>query len=237
MKNLMLFTLAFVSVVSAFFVSCAIFITVGNGDLVTLEKNVSSFQKVHCDGSAEIRFHASTEYRIIITADSNLIDNIETSVGNNTLKIGTKYGNYSFTKFIVDVYCPALTGISMSGSGKFSTCDTITVSTFKSEMSGSGKVEGTIECDTFIARITGSGKINITGNCINSNITSSGSGNFNGFDFIMKDAVIDITGSGKADVHVTDYLKAIISGSGSINYLGDPSIDSHITGSGRITKM
>ena len=219
----------FAGLIPLFFVSCAIFINVGNGDLVSIEKNVSPFEKVNVSSSAEVRFYASPEYKIIITTDSNLIDMVETNVRNNTLNIGTRYGNYSFSKFFVDIYCPAITGVSMSGSGKFTTDETITVSAFESEMSGSGKIEGTIDCETF------SGKI--SGNSDDSNISISGSGNFNGFDFIMKDAVVSITGSGKADVHVTDHLKAIISGSGSINYRGDPGLDSHVTGSGKITKM
>ena len=224
-------------IIATVLVSCAILINVGNGDLVSIEKNVSLFEKVNCGGSAEVRFHASPDYKIIVTADSNLINNIETVVENKTLSIWAKYENYSFTTIIVDIYCPVLTGISISGSGKFTSDDTITVSSFESEVSGSGKIEGTIDCETFLVKISGSGKINISGNCNNSNVSISGSGNFNGFDFNVKDAIISITGSGKADVHVSDYLKAIITGSGSINYRGNPVVNSQITGSGKITKM
>jgi len=224
-------------VISAILVSCAFFTDIGNGDLVSVEKNVSLYEKVNVNDSAEVHFHTSTEYKIIVTADSNLIDNVETGVGNKTLSIGTKYGNYCFTKFLVDIYCPALTAISMAGSGKFIADETITVPAFESEISGSGKIEGIIDCETFSAKISGSGKINISGKSNDSNISISGSGIFNGFDFIMKNTVVSITGSGKADVHVTDYLKAIITGSGSVNYRGNPIVNSYITGSGKITKM
>ena len=237
MKNLAVMAMTFSLGISMTFVSCIIFTMVGNGNLESTERSVSSFEKVHVSGCAEVSFHASQEYRIVVTTDSNLIEKVETNVRSNTLNIGTKSGNFSFTKFLVDVYCPTLTGVSISGSGEFKSNDVITVSKFESEISGSGKIEGTIECEKLYAGISGSGKIIVSGNGRDSNIKIAGSGKFNGTNFIMNDAAINISGSGSANVYVTDNLKARISGSGKINYRGDPKMDSSISGSGVIHKL
>ena len=219
-------------------VSCTFPIMIkGNGNLITSEKTVSEFEKINISGSAEVRFHASQEYRAVVTVDENLDEYVEVVTRGDRLYIGTKSGSYSFTKYLVDVYCPALTGVSVSGSGSFKNTDKITVSTFETSVSGSGRIEGIIDCENFSSRISGSGKMIFAGNVKNAEIGISGSGKFEGDEFIVNDATVRISGSGKIDVHVTNNLKASISGSGKINYRGEPKIESNISGSGSIRKM
>ena len=221
-------------------VSCNLNLTLvrGNGNLVTSEKSVSAFEKIACRGGVEVRFHASEKYRAVVTVDSNLDEYVEISTRDNVLTIGTQRGyNYKFTKFTVDVYCPVLTGVSISGSGNFVSVDKITASTFAADISGSGRVDGTIECDNFNGKISGSGRITTTGTCGNATVSISGSGNYNGNEFEAKNATVTISGSGNVNLYVTDQLNANISGSGNITYRGEPKVDSKVSGSGRIRKM
>jgi len=238
MKYLRIISLIFTIVISAVFVSCGtIFPIKGNGNLTSSEKTFSSFEKINVIGTAEVRFYASREYKTVVTVDSNLLEYTEIVTRGNTLNIGIKNGNYLFTKYLVDVYCPLVTGVSVSGSGRFEGKDKINVSTFTSDVSGSGRIEGTIECETFSAEITGSGYITVTGNSRDLDIDISGSGNFNGLEFSINNATVHISGSGKVNINVYENLNVDISGSGEINYLGSPKIDSKISGSGRLKRI
>jgi hypothetical protein len=240
MNRLNKFLMATVICISVGYVSCdkCIFPIKGNGHLVTLEKNVSAFEKINDLGSAKVRFHASEEYRAVVTVDENLDEYIEVFTKNNTLYIRPRIGHSCvFTKFIVDVYCPVLTGISISGSGSFEGIDKISASTLEIYVMGSGKVAGTVECDNLSVKISGSGKITVDGYSTDANIAISGSGRYNGNDFSIKNASVNISGSGHANIFVTDNLIAKISGSGNINYRGEPKIDYKISGSGRIRKL
>ena len=241
MKKMNIFVLIVIMGISAGFVSCIdidahIFVK-GNGILETSERIVSPFEKIHGSGSVKIRFHASQEYRVVVTVDSNLEQYVKIGTRNNVLEIGTRNGSYSFTKYLVDVYCPTLSSVSMSGSCDFFADDAIFVSTFESNLSGSGKLNGTIECDHFSAKITGSGKMTVFGNSTDSDITISGSGDFYGDEFYVNNADIHISGSGKANIRVADYLKARISGSGVINYRGNPRTDISVSGSGHVNHL
>jgi len=210
----------------------------GNGRLMTYEKSVSVFEKIDCEGSANVHFYASDEYRTVITVDSNLEEFAEVFTKNNTLHIRPKRG-YSciFTKFLVEVYCPTVTEVSLSGSCDFSGKSKIVTPSLETTISGSGKMIGTVECDSFSGKISGSGKIAIDGVAKDANIVISGSGKFDGADFNIKDAIVKISGSGDANIWVDDILKVNISGSGRINYRGEPEINSSISGSGRIRRM
>jgi hypothetical protein len=238
MKNLNIFTLLLITVISMIYVSCGnLFPMIGNGNLAASERRVSAFEKISSGGSSEIRFHASREYRVVVTTDSNLIDFVTTDIRNNVLNIGFKRNSYSFTKIYVDVYCPTLIGVSISGSGSFTGNDTIITSTFDSIVSGSGEINGTIECNNFSAKITGSGKINISGNGKDLDIIISGSGTFSGNNFAINNAAVRVSGSGRANIFVSENLNVGITGSGEVNYRGSPRIESKVSGFGRINKL
>jgi hypothetical protein len=224
--------------ISISLVSCGkIFPEKGNGKITTTEQSVSSFSKIDVSGSEDVRFHASDEYRVEVTADENLQDVVKIKTESNTLKIGRKHGMYKFTTFEVDVYCPVVTAIAVSGSGDFNAVDKINTSSFSVTVSGSGNVGGEIECDNFDARISGSGEITISGSSSNADIHISGSGKFHGENFVTNNADAKISGSGDLYLNIIDHLNARISGSGKVYYYGNPQIDSNISGSGRIISL
>jgi hypothetical protein len=159
MRNFKIIGMILIIGISAGFISCNILPIIGNGSLVSSKKNVSSFEKVSSGDNSVVRYHASQEYRVVITTDSNLIKIVTTEVSDNTLKIGTS-GYYIYTKLVVDVYCPVLTGVSISGSGSFNSDDKITASVFEPTVSGFGSIKyrGTPKID-FNGSGSESGKI------------------------------------------------------------------------------
>jgi hypothetical protein len=207
----------------------------GNGDMITSERTVSAFEKIQISGSAVVNYRTSQEYRVVVTVDSNLEEYTRVYTDGNVLKIGTKNGkSYSFTKYIVDVYCPTLSAISVSGSVRFNGIDKISVSTFTLRISGSGNIDCYIECNKFNAAISGSGEIDVSGSAKEMNVTASGSATINGREFQTNNAIFNISGSGKISIWVLDYLKAKVSGSGKVTYRGNPKIDYSTSGSGRL---
>jgi hypothetical protein len=230
-----IYTFVLMVSVSVVFMSC---ITIGNGNIITDERNLLPFKEITVSGGTEVRFHASTEYRAVVTIDSNPNEYFETIVRNEVLIIKYKpLRTYSFTKEIVDIYCPSIIGISISGSGRFEIIDKITTPVFKTHISGSGIIYGIIECNSISAHISGSGEINVTGSSQDAEIDISGSGDFNGTEFKINDCSIDISGSGKANVFVENNLDGKTSGSGRIKYRGNPKIDFRSSGSGRIERI
>ena len=245
----------FAAGIAVIFVSCRAAVPIkGDGIMVTSEKSIAPFENMEISGDALVYFHPDREYRAVVTVDSNLEDYVEVFTKNKTLHIGSKKrGSYLFTQFIVDVYCPGLAGVSISGSARFEGKNTITVPRFRSQISGTGKIEGNFECDDFStaisgsgeiagyiacsrfrADISGSGKIAVNGNSNDTNITVSGSGVFTGNEFKTNNANIRISGSGNMHIWVVENLKANVSGFGTIKYRGNPKIDFKGSGSGRL---
>jgi hypothetical protein len=241
--------------ISAALISCHSLTHIkGNSAMVTSERAVSPFEKIQISGSAAVNYHASQEYRAVVTVDSNLAEYTRVYTEGDTLIIGTENGkSYSFTNYTVDVYCPKLNAVSVSGSVRFIGMDKINTSTFKLSISGSAKINGTFECDNFSARISGSwdmesriecnkfdadisgsGKMDVSGTAKEMSISVSGSVIFSGKEFLTGNADVNISGSGNISIWVLDYLKARVSGSGKVRYRGNPKIDYTGSGSGRL---
>ena len=228
----------------------------GNGNIVTREKSAGPFDRVYVGGRAIINYRHSEEYRVLVTIDSNLEERLDIFTRNNTLNIGPKHGQNIFpTEFIVDVYSPSLSGVSLSGSVEFNGKDTIKTKDFKLNISGSGKAEGTIECEnfstnisgsglidlnvisnTFSADISGSGKINLSGSSGELDVLISGSGSFDGGEFQTNNASVRVSGSASIYVLAVNFLRVRISGSGGLRYRGNPIIDFNISGTGQLGK-
>ena len=238
MKKLSVIFASFLIGISICLVSCNIHYSTntirGDRNIITSEEAVSPFREIYISGSATVNYHASSEYRVLLTVDSNLLEYVEIDTKGNTLHIGTENGNYSFTKFVVDIYCPHITKVSSSGSVDFECMDKMVVPTFEATISGSGNLKGTFECDDFSVCISGSGDVAVVGESKNSTINISGSGDFKGREFKTNNTKVQVTGSGDVRVWVMDYLNADISGSGDIVYRGSPKIDFNTSGSGRI---
>ena len=226
----------------------------GNGNMLSSEKPVSAFDSIRISRNATVNFHVSPEYRALVTVDSNLDEYVRVYTEDGVLRIGAQRGrNYNFTRYIVDVYAPSLSGVTISGSGRFEGRDRIIARSFNLNVTGSGKIEGAFECDYFSAgisgsgdivahvscnslnaRISGSGTIRLTGSSSDFDIVISGAGDVLGREFQTRDADLRISGSGRINIWVLENLRANISGAGRVTYRGSPKIDFRGSGAGRI---
>lgn len=126
---------------------------------------------------------------------------------------------------------------NVSGSGELTVRGT--AKNFSSDVSGSGRVIMNMQVESRSNfGISGSGKIEASGVSRELFTEISGSGRVMGSDFQVKRCEIRISGSGNVDIAVQDELDANISGSGSVNYRGNPAkVNSNSTGSGRVSKV
>ncbi|MDR1302702.1 MAG: DUF2807 domain-containing protein [Treponema sp.] len=245
MKKFALFNLAFIIAVSVVCASGNSDRIRGNGNTVISDRTMTTFEKIQIttaysnhngsDGKSIIRIHSSEEYRLSLTIDSNLNQYVEMNATNNVLKIETT--RRLANDFIVDIYSPKISGISINAIGKVEIIDKINVPSFLVEITGAGEIDGNIECEIFSANINGAGKFTMIGASKDAEINISGACMFNGEDFKINNASIQISGAGTATIWAVDNLAANISGFGSIKYRGSPNTILGRSGFGSIKKM
>ncbi|WP_299435822.1 head GIN domain-containing protein [uncultured Maribacter sp.] len=214
----------------------------GNGNVTRINRTTSDYDAIAVSGWFDVNIVDGNEGEITIKGEENLLEYIKTEVKNNKLVIKVEKGiNLKPSSWndgiVITVPVKTINAVSLSGSGDIIGKTTINTTNFNTAMSGSGDITLDINSSTINASMSGSGDINLSGSTTNFDATISGSGDIKAFDLIADN--VNATISGSADIKVTakQKLKARVSGSGDINYKGNPvKIDTKVSGSGDITK-
>jgi hypothetical protein len=105
-------------------------------------------------------------------------------------------------------------------------------------VSGPGAVElnnlSVLRLETTLA---GPGRVSLSGVVDTQKVRNSGPGEFDGRRLQSSDADVDLSGLGDVTLCVRRSLRARVSGNGSIYYVGDPDVDSQVTGMGSVVQI
>lgn len=190
----------------------------GSGKVVSENRPVSGFTSIDLRGSANVYVIIGGAESVVVKADDNILPLIETSVRNNQLVISTK-NNSSFTStnpVRVDVTMKSLDDVALTGSGMINVPE--------------------LSADQFKVNLPGSGNINVAGEVNQVDIKLGGSGIASCGGLKAKSATVNLSGSGNVTVFASESLDATLSGSGTIQYNGNPAdVSKNLTGSGMIT--
>ena len=213
----------------------------GKGPVVTESRTVGSFTEIEFSVPGNIRYEQGETREIIIEAQKNIIDVIETRVSGDQLKIYVRNNTNlkSHEDITIIVKGPGVHTIALQGSANLNIPGIFTPTNAKLSLSGSGNIDiSSIETNRLDLSISGSGNIRIDdGVAETENITISGSGNVDLEGVEARKAKTQTSGSGNITVFVNEELDAKISGSGDVNYKGTPVVNADISGSGRVRKL
>ena len=206
----------------------------GSGNIITQEREVSEFSKVHLKGSGKVFLTPGKKQSLEIKTDDNIMPLIESDVSGNKLTIS--HGNHHLrpTSFEVYITLENLEGVRISGSGDIIGKGRFVTDTLVTEISGSGDMDLEVETGLLETKISGSGSIHLSGKAEDYTVSISGSGKINAFDVDAKHVSVKISGSGDCRVSTSESLDAKISGSGDVYYRGRPQINTKISGSGSL---
>jgi hypothetical protein len=201
------------------FSSCTKSIT-GEGPTATQIRQVATFNKVKINGSGDVEIVPSNTQQVIISGYTNLLEVYESKVVNGELQLGFEpRKNIRNDNIKVRIEIPDIRGVNINGSGDF-------------------MINGFLQGTDLHTLINGSGRIRIQSSSFNStSYNINGSGDIFAAGIPSKTSEATITGSGFIELNCTQNLKARISGSGTIDYYGNPpTTDISISGSGVVRK-
>ncbi len=193
--------------------------TRGSGKILSDTRTVPAFTKIVVAGSGDVIFKKGDKREVIIEADDNIWESVETNVNNEgELVLGMKSGSWNnmHLKFIITN--PTLEGVQIRGSG-------------------SVEVENNFEGQKLLSNISGSGSVRYKGGKVQQHeVSINGSGSVLAEKLDANDVEVSISGSGSAKIMAQKTLNARISGSGSVMYSGAANVNKSIFGSGSVVK-
>ena len=229
----------------------------GSGATITEELNLEDFHSIDASGSWDVTIEQADQQRVEVTGQQNIIDDIKRDVNNGVWDMSLQddecYENFNLT---VRIWIPDLRAIDLSGSGRivlnsFDSLQNLDIDisgsgiifqsgvmnieeSFTVNSSGSGDVTANLHASRILLDFSGTGAADLTGSTDYQSISIEGAGNIAAFDMISDTAVVDISGTGNLELTVEEYLNVFISGTGDVYYRGYPTVDSNITGTGRL---
>lgn len=188
----------------------------GSGVMKTETRSASGFSRIQLKAVGDVTVRQTGHESLKIEAEDNILPLLETKVVKGTLELGMKQG-YNLRKhkpirFTVEVR--SLEGISLTGAGNISVAN--------------------IRGAKLAAALTGSGNIRLQGKAEDLTVSLAGAGNYEGSGFSTRRAKVTLSGTGDAQVNVSEELDARVSGVGSITYAGSPKVHKSVTGVGSV---
>ncbi len=212
----------------------------GNGNTITQTRQTANYDKISVAGSFDVQLVRGEEGDITLKGEENLLEHIRVYVKNNVLILKVKDNinlSSSWNKTItIEVPVNEIAGVKLSGSGDISTQTTLEATDFNAAISGSGDISLAIEATNLYVQVSGSGDIDLSGSAEDLSVKVSGSGDVNAYGVVAQDATVTVSGSADVTLTVKGTLNAKVSGSGDIQYKGNPKkVASKVSGSGDVT--
>ncbi len=237
MKRIYTGSLVAILIAGMFSVTSCLNTISGEGELTIAGRNLEPFTKVELDIDANLILTDSLQQSCMISAQENLMPEIETKIRGEKLIISSEKNIHSEKPVTIYLSVNRLSAIELNGSGNITATNNIKTSDLHIDISGSGNMELSPVCDKLKAEISGSGKLDLAGSSNESSMEISGSGIIDAFNHNTGNCRVDISGSGMANVFPSGVLKADVTGSGKVRYKGNPTdIKPSVTGSGSIEK-
>ena len=214
----------------------------GDGSDVTVTRNIAPFQSLHNSISAEVTVVRGDTYQVKIEGESNVIEALATDVKDGELVIRFPFlRDVKITrKLHITVTTPGeLSEVSNSGSGGIRSDGLFKSAAMRVRNSGSGGIDLELRTDHLDISMSGSGNIRVKGRAGKLECNISGSGHIRGDDLAVDEhSEIHVSGSGSCTITTNGVIEGRISGSGGINYGGNPSeVNVTHSGSGRAHKI
>ena len=236
------------------FVSCSLLLTTmtyaqwssnqkikGNGKVITEKRTTASYDGIAITGFFDVELVSGKEGNITIKGEENLLPYIKVEVVDQVLKISTEKNTYISTskrsQIIIIVPFESINQVSLTGSGDVITKNNIKTKSFSAKLIGSGDMNLDVETNDFDVNLSGSGDLILTGKTENFNSDLNGSGDIDAGELKAKNVKVSVSGSGNSKIFCSESLYARVSGSGDIEYIGDPKKkDTKVNGSGAISR-
>lgn len=206
------------------------------GKVITEEREVSGIESISIGSSMNLIIEQTGSESIRIEASENIIPNITTEIINGELKITLDHPGFTgFKPINCYVNVKDLKAIKVSSSATLK-CDNLETEDLSVKMSSSSRGSINVNVTSLEILISSSANLTISGEADSQNVKVSSSGDLNAFDLVSKDCNIEVQSSGSANINVTENLDVKVHSSATVNYKGEPKVNSDISSSGSLKK-
>jgi hypothetical protein len=175
--------------------------------------------------------------RLTVSADENVIDDLDVGVSGSTLRIRVKSGvSISNATLSAGVTVASLEGIEAAGTARIRLADELRAAALTLVESGSSLIRGAIAGGKVEVDLQGASLAKLTGSANDLKANADSSSGLDGNGLAVGGLTIDLSGASSARLRIIRTLSARLSGSSSLIYRGSPRIlRADVTGGSSLT--
>lgn len=187
-----------------------------SGETKTEVRSVEPFSQIDLAAIGKVEIAIGDEFRVQVTADSNILPHVTTELVAGRLRLGLADGldlpDQTEIRFVL--HMPRIERAIVSGAG---------------DLELNGELGSAVELE-----LSGAGTIRAQGKVAQVSAIISGAGNLELHELAADNATVVISGAGNARVHASGSLEATISGVGDVLYRGAAHVQARVTGIGHV---
>ncbi|MBL7846906.1 MAG: DUF2807 domain-containing protein [Cyclobacteriaceae bacterium] len=199
----------------------------------TLE--LPEFKSIYVNSNYTVLLKQTNKQEVVVEALAEILEVSEFKVENGILMINIERKPESSSKSIwakmddiklnptmkVYISMKNVTELRVNGAGKIQSENSISADQLTVGMSGNGILDVDIKGNAVTAEVSGSGTLTLRGYATSLIATVSGSGNLKGFDCPMESVNLKVSGSGNADLNVSNSADIFVFGNGNVKLKGN----------------
>ena len=180
-------------------------------------------------GDLEYTQSLNGESGVTLIVSEDLVDKVEATIRHSRLvvayKRGTKHHFTANSQLKVIAHSPALSAVSVNGSGDVMLRGPIHTESLTLHINGSGDIEAhDLTSQRVSVNINGSGDVQLAGKAREARYDINGSGDIDCDQLYCLHVNAMINGSGDIDCYASESINASINGSGDVDCSGHPKI-------------
>jgi hypothetical protein len=197
----------------------------GNGNVVKETRDVTGFTGVHVSSGIDVYLSEGDQYEVVVEADENLIEVIETDLKGDMLVVGTDQVNIRRAEAKrVHVTLPHLKELKISSAGDCKGQTPFHCGDLRLSISSAGDMSLEVEADRIVLDISSSVDAKITGKANLLDASLSSAGDLDAYDLEARSVEVNVSSAGDARVFATEEISMSASSAGNIYYRGDPKV-------------
>ena len=199
---------------------------------ITIEmRDAEAFSLIDLNVAGDLEYTQSSNGQsdVMLIVSEDFADKVEATIRHGRLvvdyKRGTRHRFTAYSQLRVIAHSPALSAVSVNGSGDLMLRGPISTESLTLHVNGSGDIEARdLTSHRISVNINGSGDVHLAGKTREASFGINGSGDIDTSQLHCLHVNATINGSGDIDCYASESINASINGSGDVDCNGNPKI-------------
>ncbi len=241
MMNQQVYSFFWGAAVLVLFNSCGEDCLTGEGNRTREYRDAGAFNKLQTTLTGRILISQNNDLaanEVIIEAQENVLQVLETEVEDSTLQIGINDFEClrEHKDIVITVEVKSIKAVTLFDLGRIETTNLITGENFTVTVNGNAKADLLLNVKNLNTVMNGSGEITYRGEAQTHTISHNGPGSVRGYEMPVQSTRVTVNDFGNSYVRGVQSIEAEFNGDGNIFYLGSPAISTSGEGDGEVRK-